>query len=543
MRRIALFIVIGTLATTFATAQVNFTASNLPIIIIQTNGQQIPDEPKITAFMGVIDNGPGQINHPADAFTGYEGNIGIELRGSSSQFYEKKPYTIELRDAAGEDLAVPLLGMPAESDWVLIAPLNDKTLMRDVLAHHLARQALAWSPRTRYCEVVLNNTYIGVYTLVESIKRDENRVNIKKLKPEDTTGDKLTGGYMLRIDKYGPSPGTVGGDWKLTHNAAPGSSQETWIQYFTPKADEIVAEQAAYIQNHFKEFDDMMAGPNFAAEYPNWIDVDSWINYLLVEEVSKNTDGYRLSAYFYKDRDSHGGRITMGPVWDFNIAFGIGDYCQGQDWTGWAKDFNAICGGDAWIIHFWWDRLWSDPAFRQRMGDRWKELRADTWSNSQMLGTIDSISTLLGQAQVRNFQRWPVLGQYVWPNSFVGSTYGQEVYFLKNWLTKRLEWLDNNIASVSSNTLIPSQQSPFTLYPNPVRNYLLIRTNYPYTVNQNFDIRIFDLAGRLVFVRENLIGKGVLSFDLGAERLADGLYTYKISQYNKAWEGKLMIKR
>jgi hypothetical protein len=323
----------------FALAQ-NFTDSNLPIIVINTNGATIVDNPKVMARMGIIDNGVGQRNRLTDPFNDYDGWIGIEYRGSTSAFYPKKPYSIELRTANGDDVSQSLLGMPEESDWVLISPLNDKTLMRDAISYLYSAALGGYAPRVRYCEMVLDGDYQGVYMLVENIKRDKNRVNISRLRPEDISGDELTGGYILRMDKFGPSPGRIGGHFQSLYPAILGSGNFFWFQYHYPKEEDLVPEQKIYIRNHIHSFETMMVGNDYAAKYADWIDINSWIDYLLAQEITKNTDGYRLSAYFYKDRASKGGKLVMGPIWDFNISFGIGDYCDGASYQGWGKDFH-----------------------------------------------------------------------------------------------------------------------------------------------------------------------------------------------------------
>ena len=181
--------------------QIQFTSSNLPIVIINTNGQDITSDEKITADMGIIFNGGGVRNYLTNPYNNYNGKIGIEIRGSSSQSFPKKQYAVETRDSLGEDLDVSLLGFPEESDWILFAPYNDKSLMRDVLIYKLASDMGRYASRSKYCEVVLNNEYVGVYVLLEKVKRDNDRVNIKKLEPTDITGDAITGGYIIKIDK------------------------------------------------------------------------------------------------------------------------------------------------------------------------------------------------------------------------------------------------------------------------------------------------------------------------------------------------------
>jgi hypothetical protein len=543
MKKITGFCCLCWIALAPLSAQVNFTSSNLPIVVINTNGQFIPDEPKITATMGVIDNGPGQRNYMTDPFNNYNGLIGIELRGSSSQSYPKKAYGIETRDAAGEDLPVSLLGMPEESDWALIAPLNDKTLMRDVITHLYASRALPWSPRSRYCEVVLNGDYIGVYALIETIKRDADRVDIAKLEEDEVSGDDVTGGYILRMDKYGTSGG-IGGNWLSDYPPIAGSWQQTWFQYDTPKEVDIQPQQAAYIQNHIDAFEDMLAAPNFKAHYEDWIDLDTWVNYLLVQEITRNVDGYRLSAYFYKDKDSNGGKIAMGPIWDHNISLGIGDYCEGANPAGWAKDFNIFCSGDGWVIHFWWSRLWSDPAFRQRVGANWQALRQDEWSNARLFGAIDSISNLLAESQVRNFQRWPVLGSYVWPNSFIGNSYAQEVNYLRSWLTQRLGWLDASIAAVSDTTTPPGPgEEIFKLYPNPADDFVYLSAQDGTTVMQSYDVEFWNTSGQLIQSSKGHPEGQPIRFDLPDTRFPPGVYICRVrDRFDRVRYARLVVK-
>jgi len=302
----------------------SFSSSNLPIIVIDTHGQAIVDEPKISADMGIVDNGEGVRNFLSNPFNNYQGKIGIEIRGSSSQMFPKKQYAVETRDTAGNDASVSLLGLPEETDWVLSAPYNDKSLMRDVLIYRLARSVGRYASRARYCELVLNREYMGVYILLEKIKRNKNRVNISKLTPADTSGDALTGGYITKVDKV-EGQDTQG--WYSKFPPYPYAWQKTLFQYHYPKQEDIVLAQRTYLQSFVDGFESTMAGQNYADSsvgYPHLIDVGSFVDVLLLNELSKNVDAYRLSAFMYKDRDSKGGRLTMGPIWDYNHAFGLG---------------------------------------------------------------------------------------------------------------------------------------------------------------------------------------------------------------------------
>lgn len=487
-------------------AQVSFTSSNLPIVVINTNGQAILDDPKITADMGIIDNGPNVRNNVTDPYNNYNGKIGIEIRGSSSQMFPKKQYGIELRDDQGDDIKASLLGLPEEEDWVLFAPYNDKSLMRDVLAYKLGRDMGRYAPRTKYCEVVLNGTYQGVYILIEKIKRDKNRVDINKLNPDEISGDALTGGYILKIDKFTGD----GGDGWTSHYNPPnrGENQTIFFQYEEPEPEDMVAEQKQYIQKYVQDFENVLTGENFddpEEGYARYIDVASFIDYFIANEVTKNVDAYRLSTFFYKQRDSDEGKLFMGPIWDYNLGFGNADYCTNGNPEGFALSFNNVCPDDAWLIPFWWNRLFEDEHFHQQVIERWNTLRNGPFQTSKILSDVDSIATVLNEeAQQRNFQQWPVLGEYVWPNYYVGNSFQQEVDWLKNWITQRMTWLDAHIPNLitSVGEKHKSEETSLLVFPIPFNQslYLQYSTEKP----GNLQFEWYDLYGRRVPTEKQL---------------------------------------
>jgi len=481
-----------------AFGQVTLQSSDLPIIIITTpNGQAIPDEPKITAQMKVIDNGPGQINHLSDPPNGYNGLIGIERRGSSSQdLSDKKPFAVEIRDANGDDLDVPLLGMPAEADWVFIAPFNDKSLVRDAFTHELARRIMAWAPRTRFVEVVLNGDYQGIYLVTEKIKRGKDRVDIAKMAETDISGDDLTGGYIIKMDK---PTGSQTDNWTSPYPPLAGSWQSTKYYFHYPKAEDILPVQQDYIEDWVTDFEDVMASLDYADSvtgYPKYIDVESFIDFVIINELTKNVDAYRLSTFFYKDKDSKNDRLHAGPVWDFNISMGNANYCNAASFTGWAIDFNNECPQDGWVIHFWWRRLWDDPAFRQQLSTRWKELRSDIFKTENLTGVLDSLVGVVEQSQVRNWQRWPVLNQWVWPNEFCCGSYAQHVDYLHDWLLNRLQWLDGKMISTNTGEYHPDKYFKTLTFPNPSDNELTFR--YYVRRSDLVHLRIYDASGRFI---------------------------------------------
>ncbi|GAB2576514.1 CotH kinase family protein [Spirosoma areae] len=473
-----------------------FTSSNLPILLINTGGRVIPDEPKIVVELRIIDNGAGKRNNVTDKPT-FVSKVGIERRGATSQLlFPKKPYGIELRDTSGvNSVNVSLLGMPAESDWVLNATYNDKTLIRETLTYDLNRQMSSfYTPRYRYCEVVLDGIYDGIYILFEKIKRDKNRVNISSIKKTDVSGDALTGGYIFKIDKTEGSPSR---SWSSPYRSSGGRTIS--IQIDRPKPEDLAEEQVQYAKKFITDFETALQGGQYqdsTAGYRHYINDDSFVDYLLLTEVCKNVDGYRLSSFFYKDRDSKGGKLTMGPIWDYNLTYGNANYCNGNTYQGWAYDFNRTCPSDFYQIPFWWERLLSDRAFANKVRVKYQALRRTVLKTERIQAYVDSVATQLTEARTRNFQRWPVIGTYVWPNSYIGQTYQQEVDYLKQWVRDRLNWLDNYVQPFGADVLAtePTDDFGLALTPNPSATDVTLR----YRLRQRADIRltITDATGR-----------------------------------------------
>jgi len=419
-----------------------FSSSNLPIVIIDTNGETIPDSPKITAKLGIIWNGDGQTNSITDSLNNYDGDITIELRGATSQGFPKKQYAFETVDSLGENNNVSLMGMPRENDWILHAPYSDKSLMRNVLEYRLARNFGWYASRTKYCELILNGEYRGVYILMEKIKRDKYRIDIAKLKPEEIMGDDLTGGYIIKIDK---NVGEDNGGWRSAYPANVNLVEKIFYQYHYPKFSDIAEEQKEYIKGYISEFESVMDSPSFddaLSGYPKYIDVESFIDYLILTEISHNVDGYRLSTFLHKDKDSNGGKLKMGPVWDYNIAYGNVTYDNGFSTAGW---YVLSPKNNTNNIPFWWRKLLEDKRFISKLEQRWFDLRKLELADIKILNLIDSIATELQDAQIRNFERWDILGKYIWPNYFIGATYQEEITYLKDWVLDRMAWMDKNI--------------------------------------------------------------------------------------------------
>lgn len=421
--------------------------SNLPIIVIDTYGVSITNEPKISGSMGIIDNGQGQQNDINDPYNDYNGNIGIEIRGQSSQMFPKKSYSLETRTASGENQNVALLGMPSENDWVLYAPYSDKSMLRNTITFEMARKMTGYASRTRYCEVVVNGDYKGIYVLMERIKVDNNRVDIEKLDTNEISGQSLTGGYILRVDKMDEDFNYATEGWLSEVTPFYPSVKRQTFQYFDPKADEIVPQQRNYIKNFVTSAENALISNNFMSPYsgyPVYFDLPSFIDFMLLSEISKEVDKYKFSTYFYKENDRDGGKLFAGPAWDFNLGYGNVNYWpEGLKTTGWL--YQTVTNGNPDMM-YWWKRLMEDPYFCDLAKTRWVDLRHNSLTNAFIQQKVDSMIGEIDQAKERNFARWPILGEYVWPNyDWENNAYNDEVQYFQNFLYSRLEYMDNHM--------------------------------------------------------------------------------------------------
>ena len=521
-------------------APFSFLQSNLPIVIIDTNDEEIVNDPRIIAHMGIINNETG-MNHMGDPFNGYDGQISIEIRGSSSQNFPKKQYALETQDSEGENLNVPILGMPEENDWILHAPYSDKSLLRNYLAYELARDMGNYASRTRFCELVINGDYKGLYIFMEKIKRDNNRVDISKLEPDETSGDNLTGGYIVKIDKWN---GETNDGWYS--EPLLDDFDGLWYQFHYPKPDNIVEEQRDYIMDYITDFETIMSSDTYndpAEGYYEKVNLESFIDVSFLGEISKNVDAYRLSAYMYKDKDSVDGRLTMGPIWDYNLAFGNADYYDGWNPEGWQMDVEL--GNDGFKIPFWWYRIWDDTTYLTAFNQRWQDLRESIFSEDYIMSLIDSATTLIDDAQIRNFQRWPVLDEYVWPNAYVGGSYAYEIEYLKNWINNRLEWMDSELLLLNvKEDIIASEISVKRPYPNPFNPKTAFVVNL--TNKSSIRLDIYNILGKKVkSINKNVFPQGKHTITWNATnaiggQVESGVYLYELLVNNRLETGKLL---
>ncbi|MFZ5429946.1 MAG: CotH kinase family protein [Bacteroidota bacterium] len=512
--------------------------SHLPLIMIDTGGRQIPDEPKITARMRIIDNGPGNQNSVFDPAREFDGPVGIEVRGQSSQSFPKKSYGFETRTESGGENKVSLLGMPAHDDWVLYAPYSDKTMMRNDLSYYLGRRMGRWQPDAHYVEVYLNGQYIGVYQLIERIKRGNNRVNIAKMESSDVTGDKVTGGYIFKVDKIHDLSSS---EYFYSNPAYRYKNARNYAySYYYPKSDAIVWSQRSYLQNFLYQFENNLNASWFAnpaSGYMRYIDAESFIDFQIINELANNVDGYRYSTFFYKQRDSEGGKLVAGPLWDFDLGYGNLDYSQRHMSTSqWC--YTNYGPGEPNCIH-WWARMMEDPVYEGQLKTRYSNLRKTVLHTDSIMAYLDSRVAGLGDAIGRNFQRWQILGVRVWPNYYIGPTHHAEVNFLKNWITNRLNWMDSQWLITTGTDDAPRLAEVF-IYPNPALERIYVE---PGNVSPgSYHVSIYDIQGKQVMIsRMDYTGGRAEGLDVA--HLPSGLYLIRLRDDRlNLYSGKFLKK-
>ncbi len=409
--------------------------------MIETAGQAIPIGRKISGRMKIVNRGPGLMNRPSDAATDYDGAIGIEIRGHFSSTFPQKPYDVETRDDPGNNRNVPLLGMPAENDWILLSNYNDKSFLRNWLAFELYRRMGHYAPRAVLCEVTLNSAYRGLYVFTEKIKRDAGRVAVAELLPDENSGDALTGGYIFKVDYHDPS-----NSWMSDFPPLNYPDRRVYYVYVYPKPEEITADQGNYLRQFVADAEDAVYGGGFADPlmgYRKYLDVPSFIDYFILSELSRNVDAYKKSRFFYKDRDSRDGLLHAGPPWDFdwawkNIRECVYSATDGSGWSFLTNDCNPDYNAPDWVLC-----LLQDGPFTESLIERYRELRSGPLDPDRISAAIDSMAALLSSAQDRHFRVWPIAGPNPAPEVERASrSYDEEIGRLKNWIRIRIAWLD-----------------------------------------------------------------------------------------------------
>ncbi len=393
-------------------------AATLPVLSVQMdNGAEITSREDYESAKYTLKSDAGQVLN--------DSTLDIRGRGNSTWTMPKKPYRVRLTNST------PLMGMPANRHWVLLANYSDKTLIRNDVAFEMSRRlGLEYTPRSTFVELWLNGTDRGIYQLTEHIRIAAERVNIPELNEGDTAPDKITGGYLIEIDAR------RGEDFCY-------ESPRTGIVFCLSNPETLLEpgweNQRAYIQGYIDQTEEALFSDHFAdpaTGYAAYIDVDSVVNYYLVNEWVKNVDSVLFSSvYLHKKRD---GKLTFGPVWDFDLAIGNVDYTNSVGDPGSPVD---------WYVRkaSWFERLFQDPAFEAKVKARWAQLKASGGVEG-IFTYIDNQALRLSKVQENNFQIWNILNTYVWPNRVVTGSYQGEVNAMRSWLRTRTDWIDGQLS-------------------------------------------------------------------------------------------------
>ncbi|MEO5643490.1 MAG: CotH kinase family protein [Bacteroidia bacterium] len=528
----------------------SFSSSNMPIVVINTNNQTIMQTGKITADMGIIYNGTGVRNYMTDPFNNYNGKIGIEIRGNYSASLPQLPYEFETRDINGNNLDTSLIEMPSEHDWCLIAMYNDKSFMRNLLSYNSFTDMGHWGPRNELCEVVLNGEYKGVYELTETIKRDNNRVDIAKLDPNETTWPNVSGGYILKTDYWDNS-----NSWLLNYSPVDHPTFDVHLVYYYPKYNVIVPQQKTYIQTFVNDYETALYGPNFMDTvngYRKYISTRSFIDYFIINELSRNVDGFKKSCYFHKEKDNANGtigKLKAGPVWDFDWAWkDIWDCSifQATDGSGWAyhiNDCSPDINGTGWYV-----RLLQDSSFANELNCRWTELRATIFDTTTLFHYMDSIALYSNEAQARHYAYWGHMGAATGTPEVnpPAQSYQEEVDNLKAWIRRRIIWMDANMPGNSNSCNLtgiaaPQHSNSFvTAYPNPFESE--IQLSFMLAQPEEVQIELINALGQVVqpvqYEQHSGGGTQVFTFHAASD-LPAGIYLLRVKCGDKVWTREL----
>ncbi len=522
-----------------AQATIVLDSTKLPIVamklpFLQPANDPIPDTPKVSVGMAIIDNGYNVMNHITDPQNGYKGMIGIEKRGSISQlsWYQQKSYGFETRDIGGADSDAVILGMPKEHDWVLYGPFDDESFMRNALVYQLGREMGHYAPRTKFCEVQFYDwlwqpDYRGVYVMMEKIKRDKNRVDIAKLKPTDNAGDSLTGGYIFAVDKN---------IWANDSGWTSPYDNGVFFTYKYPKSTDITLQQKTYLKAYVDSFETALQGPGFMnpnTGYKKYIDHGSFIDFFLIQEFTKSVDAFRRSAYMYKDKNSNGGKIKAGPLWDFNSSLNNAALCTFEKDTGWA--YKTTCWiNSAYHVPFWWGKMLQDSTYRNEMKCRWTQLRSSILDTTHIFHLADSMKNYIGIAANRHYTKYSLT-----------VTLQSETDILKSWIKKRLTWLDNHITGNCLATGVNEKElftNSIKAFPNPTSGQLNL-SFYLYS-DKKMKVELRDIYGRVLHSEDERLypsGKNSLTMDLAG--LADGIYFVNVSNSEMQFTGKIILRK
>ena len=384
--------------------------TNLPTVSIHTQNNEIPydKEHQIVSQLTIIsDDGTTLLSEPGTT----------RERGNASRSFPKKPYRIKF------DKKQRVLDAPAKAKkWTLINNYGDKSLMRNLLAFELSKRlGMSYTPFGTPVDVLLNGEYKGCYHLCDQIEINKNRVNITEMTPQDNSGTELTGGYLVEIDAYAGDEDS----WFYSQKGLP-------VTIKSPDSDSITAEQRDYIEERFNMME---------SNTSRYLDKESFLRHFLVGELSGNTDTY-WSVYMYKNRGES--LFYTGPVWDFDLAFDNDNRTYPvNSLSDYVYRTKGSCAGS---MRSFVDKIViNDATSIGKLVEVWDDARQKGLNEENLVAFVDSMENVLQASQKLNFLRWPILDQYVHQNPMVWGSYRLEVDVVRQYLMKRIGWMDNRL--------------------------------------------------------------------------------------------------
>jgi hypothetical protein len=478
----------GTVSTAIYIARSIDPTSDIPIMLVESYGKAKPCDKKTYVDAAVMIWEPVNGVAKMSSLPTLVARAGYHVRGQSSMALAQTPYKVELWDNANKDLDYPMLGMPADSDWALIAPYYDRTLVRNPFVYTLGKDMGLEAPRTAFAELYVNQTkhavsdteYEGIYWLTETIKNNKVRTKLKQLEAKDTDPTKLSGGYIFKFDQAAaeepkivctgsnPLPGFTSGGMigggatgGPTTKAVPastttctmtfgggfgtttGTAGTCWTDLEVVDPDDLNDPQKAWLTDYIQQFHNSLHKTPIG-DYATYIDLKSFVDYLLINELTRNVDAFVRSAYYFKDRDD---KLKAGPLWDYNFALG-GVGAQSPTPTS-TSDPGWQYTGASRNVNNWYPKLATDPTFMAQVKTRYTELRKSLWSDSSLSSRMDTLSAPVKNAVVRDYTRWPVTGVILSSSGFTGGptapTWEGQLKVMRDFVVARLAWMDANL--------------------------------------------------------------------------------------------------
>ncbi|MGD0754081.1 MAG: CotH kinase family protein [Bacteroidales bacterium] len=420
-----------------------FTDSNLPIVIINTDSGVDIGDTDVLGNMKVIYRGPGQRNYVTSQdslqYLNYNGRITIKTRGSSTDILQKKQYRVSTKKTDNvTDNNVSLLGLPSDNDWICNAMGFDPAMIRDYLCYNLSRQIGEYASRTIYCELIVNNVFKGLFVLQEKIKQGKDRVNIMKMATTDNDLPNISGGYIVKAD-HSSDPVI----WTMPSYVA--TEPVTYYNEY-PKPGIATTQQDSYIDTVFQQLARTAHIDDATLEtgYPSVIDIPSFVDYIIISELSSNADSYQYSTYFHKDRN---GKLRAGPIWDNDLTFGNDLFFWGFNRS--HTDVWQFSDGDNEGSEFWND-LFNSKEFRCCLYKRWMELTQPgaPLNYSSISNFIDQTVAWISEAAERDRTIWSTVDvQY---NTDPTDDYSTDIAKIKSFIQTRIPWITKYIQSATS---------------------------------------------------------------------------------------------